>query len=54
MTYQVTINYKRGPAFSTTAAAADKEAAIKLVNAFARSCGFDAPVVSVKAFEVPA
>lgn len=52
MTYRVTIDYKRGPAFTTTANAISEEEAIKLAKAFARGCGFDAPIKSTKA--VPA
>lgn len=52
MTYKVTIDYKRGPAFSTTAKASNEKEAIALAKAFARGCGFDAPVKSAKA--VPA
>lgn len=49
MTYRVTIDFKRGPAFSTIATAADEQAAIALAKAFARGCGFDAPIKSTKA-----
>jgi hypothetical protein len=52
MTYKVTIDFTRGPAFSTTAQADDEAKAIALAKAFARGCGFDAPIKSTKA--VPA
>ena len=52
MTYKVTINYTRGPAFSTEATADDEVKAIALAKAFARGCGFDAPVKSARAVKV--
>lgn len=52
MNWRVTLDFKRGPAFGTTAQAPDKDAAIALAKAFARGCGFDQPVA--KATAVPA
>lgn len=52
MNWKVTLDFKRGPAFSTTAQAVDKDAAITLAKSFAKGCGFDAPVK--KAVAVPA
>jgi hypothetical protein len=52
MTYNVTIDFKRGPSFGPLAVTTSrKEDAIEQATAYARGCGFDAPVK--KAVAVP-
>jgi hypothetical protein len=51
MTYKVTIDFKRGPSFSLDVTTPRKEDAIEQATAYARGCGFDAPVK--KAVAVP-
>lgn len=52
MNWKVTLDFKRGPSFSTDAQAATKEAAITLAKAFAKGCGYEQQVK--KAVAVPA
>jgi hypothetical protein len=54
MNWKVTLDYARGPSFSTEAQADNAAKAIALAKAFARGCGYDAKVKKATAVEVPA
>lgn len=47
--WKVTVEFFKGPAFSTNAAAADEAGAVRLAKAFARGCGYTGEVRSAKA-----
>lgn len=50
--YRVTIDFKKGPAFSTEVHAASEASAASTALTLARGCGFDAAVKKTKVVEM--